>query len=145
MDNPLALPHDSELISYHLSNQSDATIKCVKRLHPKESMGGLIEREGRLEIVEYIDLDPSLSYPYANTGIMAISLPFLAKMAKIELPLHFVQKQFKGQPVLKGEKFIFDALSYAPQVKALCFPRELCYAPLKDSQSLGLEVFRMFF
>ena len=139
VDNPLADLNDIELIAHHFATRSEVTIKCIERLHPKESMGALVERCNRIEIVEYIDLDPNLQYVYANTGIMVMNLSFLAKMAQIELPLHYVKKVFLGRPVLKAEQFIFDALPYASKVEALCSSREACYAPLKDLQSLDLE------
>ncbi len=34
----------------------------------------------------------------------------------------------------KFEKFIFDLLPYAKDVKALLFPRTVCFAPLKNAQ-----------
>lgn len=145
VDNPLANPYHLELISHHLETKSDVTVQCVERLHPQEMMGVLVERLGRIEIIEYLDLDPALEYRYANTGIMAINPHFLAKMSKIDLPLHFVKKKVDGKFVLKGERFIFDALPLASKVEALCFPRETCYAPLKDTESLNSELLRRFF
>lgn len=139
VDNPLANPNDSELIAHHLASQSDVTLKCIERLHPQESMGALVERCGRIEIVEYLDLDPALDYLYANTGIMVMSPSFLAKMAKRELPFHFVKKQFNGEFVLKCERFIFDAIPYALKVEAISAFRETCYAPVKSLESLDLE------
>jgi ADP-heptose:LPS heptosyltransferase len=144
VDNPLGDPFDNAFISHHIEMGNDVTLKCIKRLFPQEPMGALVEREGRIEIVEYLDLDPSLSYVYANTGIMAMSLSFLTKMAQKELPLHYVKKRAEGRDVLKGERFIFDALPYAAKVEALCFDRKVCYAPLKSTQSLDLQELKFF-
>lgn len=142
VDNPLAHPYNLDLISHHLASQSDVTLQCIERLFPQEPMGALVEREGRIEIVEYLDLDPAQRYVYANTGIMAMSLSFLAKMAQIELPFHYVKKTVQGRSVLKAERFIFDAFPYAAQVQALCFPREACYAPIKSLESLNSELIK---
>jgi ADP-heptose:LPS heptosyltransferase/molybdopterin-guanine dinucleotide biosynthesis protein A len=130
VDNPLADPSDEKLLSFHRSEGSDITIKCIEK--KGEGMGALAERDGRLEIVEYIDQERGVPYVYAYTGMMAISLPFFYRMADIELPLHWVLKRNK----LKGERFIFDALPYAKKISALCYPREECYAPLKSLNNL---------
>ena len=136
VENPLAHPADPFLISHHRESKSDATLKCVERLRPDESIGAIVERNGRLEIVEYLDLNPREQYRYNNTGMMAMSLSFIRKMASIDLPLHSVRKKIGGKWVEKGERFIFDALKYADRVAAICYPREICYAPIKSLEQL---------
>jgi UDP-N-acetylglucosamine/UDP-N-acetylgalactosamine diphosphorylase len=129
VENPLADPADLRLIGFARKTNSDVVIKCVKRDSP--SMGALVEREGRIEIVEYIDLDPAEEYKYSNTGMMAISFPFFLEMKDVDLPLHWVKK--KG--TMKGEKFIFDVLPFG-NVSALCYEKKSCYAPLKTKDSI---------
>jgi hypothetical protein len=136
VDNPLADPNDSLFISHHLSQKNDVTIKCVERLSPQEKMGALVERGGKIEITEYLDLDPDVNYIYGNTGILVMDLAFLLKMADIALPFHWVKKKLDGKIILKAEKFIFDALPFASKAGALCYPRQKCYAPIKDLLSI---------
>jgi UDP-N-acetylglucosamine pyrophosphorylase len=136
VDNPLAHPKDEKLLVHHLNSCSDFTLKCVKRSHPLEQMGALVQREGRVEITEYLHLDPTLSYQYSYIGIMAMSLSFLGEMGEIELPLHFVKKTFQGRPVFKGEHFLFDVLPYAQKTEALCCEREKWYTPVKSPVSI---------
>jgi ADP-heptose:LPS heptosyltransferase len=62
VENAMADPADRRLIGYLRATGSHAVVKCVKREKVDESMGVLVEREGRIEIVEYIDLDPTLTY-----------------------------------------------------------------------------------
>ena len=102
-------------------------------------MGVLVSREGRIEVVEYIHLDPAISYPYSYAGMMAVSFPFFLAMGESDLPLHFVKKKVPGLEILgwKRERFIFDALPYASRAKALWYPREKSYASLKQIDSLG--------
>jgi UDP-N-acetylglucosamine/UDP-N-acetylgalactosamine diphosphorylase len=135
IENPLADPLDAALIDYARSTLSDVVIKCVEREVQNESMGAIVEREGRMEIVEYIHLDPKEEYKYSNTGMMAISFPFFLKMGEVDLPIHLVKKKTLSKWVWKGEKFIFDVLPFG-KVSALCYPKKSCYAPLKTSDSV---------
>ena len=64
-------------------------------------MGALVTREGRLEIVEYTEIDPALKPCYSYVGMTAFTLPFMKKMAQIDLPLHWVWKK-------AGERFGLD-------------------------------------
>ncbi len=139
VENPLADPADRSLIQYARLKGSDAVIKCVLRESPSESMGAIVEREGRLEVLEYTDLDPSVSYVYSNTGMMAMKLSFLCQMAKVDLPVHWVKKSIPGTKKWgwKGEKFIFDCFPFG-EISALCYSKKDCYAPLKSLDSLSL-------
>ena len=137
IDNPLADPADASLIAHHRTSGAEATIKFVERIRSDESMGVLVAREGNLEIVEYLDLNPAEQYRYNYTGMMAMNLSFIRKIALIDLPLHPVRKKIDGKWVLKGERFIFDSLKYAEKTTSLCYTRESCYAPLKSLDQLS--------
>ncbi|MBI3508725.1 MAG: UTP--glucose-1-phosphate uridylyltransferase, partial [Chlamydiia bacterium] len=137
IENALADPADATLIAHHRASGAEVTIKCVERKRADEAMGALIEREHRIEILEYLYLKSNETYKYNNTGMMAMDLAFMRKMALVDLPLHWVQKNIQGQSTWKGERFIFDALKYTRKVSAVCYPRELCYAPLKSLDQLS--------
>lgn len=135
VENPLADVGDSQLIGH--ARGFDVTLKCVRRESSIESMGAIVEREGKIEIVEYIHLDPTLDYRYSNTGMMAISLSFFETMKDVALPMHWVKKKLPGTQKWgwKGEKFIFDALPFA-NAQAVCFSKKKCYAPLKNLDTI---------
>ncbi len=137
VENPLADPADQKLIGYAREKRADVTIKCIEK---QESMGVLVEREGKIEIEEYINLDPSLDYFLANTGMLAISMPFIEKAAQAELPFHLVKKQMPGTKKWgwKKEQFIFDVLPFG-KVAALCYQKDSCYAPIKNKESVFLK------
>ena len=99
-------------------------------------MGALVERKGRLEIVEYTEADAAAEYRYSYTGMMAMKLSFMKRMAKVELPFHWVWKRTGDGFGWKGERFIFDALPFADVAEALCYPRGQIYAPLKSKENL---------
>ncbi len=100
-------------------------------------MGALVERRGRLEIMEYTETASSCFYPYSYTGMMACTMAFMEKMGNVDLPIHWVWKQFGSRWAWKGERFIFDALPYAERPEALCYPKEQVYAPLKSREDLA--------
>jgi len=131
IENALADLGDRALVTHHRNTGADVTIKCVGRLRSDESMGVLVERNGRIEVLEYLDLKEE-TYFYNNTGMLAMNLSFLQKMAAAPLPFHRVQKR----KIWKRERFLFDAFVYANKVSALCYPRETCYAPLKSLEQL---------
>lgn len=142
VDNPLANPFDPTLIAFARDKEADIAIQCIEKREGENSMGVLAERRGKIEVVEYTEMDPQQlgEYRLANTGQLAIRLSFFEKMAAVELPIHWVRKkmQIGGQmlSIWKGEQFIFDAFPYAERVEAICASRETCYAPLKNLENL---------
>ena len=149
IDNPLADPFDAELLGFHIRNKNDITIKCTSKLQADEKVGVLVQREGKTQVIEYMEMaeeerkktnpDGSLKYACANISLFCISLSFIEKlcMQSASLPLH---RAFKSAPSLdnknqmawKFEYFIFDILPWADRVQALVYPREKCFAPLKN-------------
>lgn len=150
VENPLGRPFDPRLIAFHRAEKVEIAIKCVERSEKDLSMGILMENGDGIEVVEYTEMGAEemnrrdshgdLIYRYANIGQLSFDLDFMKRMARIELPLHWVKKkvQIGGHFawVWKGEHFIFDALAFAKRTKALCDHRELCYAPLKSKEQM---------
>ncbi len=149
VEDPLAHPFDPALISHAREKQADITIKCIERREGENTFGVLVEKNGKIEVVEYTEIDPQemraqtdgrMKYRFANTGQIAFSLNFIQKMASIELPVHWVRKQMQigGQSlwIWKGEHFIFDSFPFAARVEAICAPRETCFAPIKNQESI---------
>lgn len=148
VDNARADPLDPEWIDWHRRTFSDVTIRSIERSSVEESMGVLIERDGKVEILEYSEIslsemqrvreDQKPFYLYAYTGLVACELSFIRRAANQPLPLHWVQKQVahegKTWSLWKGEKFLFDAFQWAHHTTVLCSPREVCYAPLKTKE-----------
>ncbi len=136
VENLLADPADPVFMTFMRNKDADAGIKCIERKENDPPMGALVTRAGRLEIVEYTEVDPSIKVSYSYTGMMALKLSFMKKMAKIELPLHWVWKKSGDTFAWKGERFIFDALPYAEKVEALSYPSSQIYAPIKNKENL---------
>ncbi len=130
IDNPLSQPLDPRLIE----PESDIVVQCIERTEEDCSMGALVEREGKLEIVEYIDLGPTQEYKYAYSGQMAFDFSFFCRMADVELPVHWIQKKVDGKIVLKQETFLFDVFRYAKTICPLCVDRKTNFAPIKGPE-----------
>ncbi len=149
IDNPLADPFDAELIGFHHFEGVDVVMKCTARQNPRENVGVLIEMEDKVHVIEYSELPEAeriatdekgrLKHIAANLSLFSFSMDFIKQISKEPLPLHIAHKTVeclgvkpKALNAWKFEKFIFDVLPLAMSVRALLYPREACFAPLKN-------------
>ena len=155
IDNPLADPVDAQLIGNHFQHQSNVTIKCIARKDEKEKVGVLVEQEAKVAVIEYSEFSEeekaardekgTLKHLCANISLFCFDLSFMEEVATtLAFPMHLACKSVKylngqGKSQLaeknnawKFEKFIFDALSFAKKTRALLYPREETFAPLKN-------------
>jgi UDP-N-acetylglucosamine/UDP-N-acetylgalactosamine diphosphorylase len=158
IDNPLADPFDAELIGFHKRQQSDLVIKCIARQDPKEKLGVIVIKNGKPDVIEYSEIiaeerdardpDGALKHPCGNVSMFSFKMDFVRDVANRyydQLPFHKAWKAVKyltpegetktaDKPMAwKFEKFIFDILPYASSVNTLMYPREVCFAPLKNA------------
>lgn len=154
VDNPLADPFDAELIGCSIANKADVVIKSTLRIDEKERVG-VIALENELPIVvEYTEMPEStytertangdLSYSCANIGLFCLSMNFVKKVAtSAKTPLHKALKETqmidaKGDAIKanawKFERFIFDMLPLSESTHVVVYPRESCFAPLKNKE-----------
>lgn len=158
IDNPLADPFDAELLGLHYTQENEITLKCTEKIRPDENVGVLVQEDNRCSVVEYSEMllkekearreDGRLKHCCANLSLFCLSLSFIRKIIDNNetLPLH---KAWKAAPFLdetgatsfpkepnawKFETFIFDWLKHANKVGALIYPREQCFAPLKNAE-----------
>jgi UDP-N-acetylglucosamine/UDP-N-acetylgalactosamine diphosphorylase len=111
---------------------------------------------GKAAVLEYSELDKSekeatdttgnLKFGIANLGLYCFSLDFIGRASAQQLPLHSAMKAVKmlgadGKSTIpmkpngrKFEEFIFDIFPFAETVGTLLYPREHCFAPLKNLQ-----------
>ncbi len=159
VDNALADPFDLEFVGFTARSELDAALKVVPRLSPQEAMGVVVQLEGKMRVIEYSELPPSLeSFSFSSTGMFCLSMSFihsLCEQGKNPFPLHLAKKTAQvWQPHLpfphteikkvgKCERFIFDLLSFTSSSAAFVCPREQIYAPLKNaSGEKSLETVR---
>jgi UDP-N-acetylglucosamine/UDP-N-acetylgalactosamine diphosphorylase len=148
IDNALADPFDAELIGFQQRMNSDIVIKCIERQDPEESVGIIVRENGKTAVVEYSELsneersamnpDHTFRHPLANLSLFSFTMEFINQAVNTTQPV--LHKAFKAvtfinaeQPMAwKFEKFIFDLLPFASKVDALVYPRQTCFAPLKN-------------
>ncbi|PJD96763.1 MAG: hypothetical protein CK425_05315 [Parachlamydia sp.] len=156
IDNPLTDPFDAELIGFHATSPSEITIKCIARQQADEKVGILVNETGKAKVIEYTEFpleerearlpDGHFKHRYANISLFCFSMNFIrqATTSQTKLPLHANLKtasslsrenhRISSQKIQawKFETFIFDLLPYAQHLRALVYPREECFSPLKN-------------
>ncbi len=156
IDNCLADPFDVQLLGAHALSHAEVTIKCVERKAPLENVGVVVQRHGKAEVIEYTELPSQerlacangrLKHPCANISLFCFNMDFIGKAAFEQfpmMPLHMALKsaRYIHAPALthdaaqkmawKGERFIFDVLCAAQRIATVMYPREMCFAPLKN-------------
>jgi UDP-N-acetylglucosamine/UDP-N-acetylgalactosamine diphosphorylase len=146
VDNPLADPFDPVFLSFYKACQADLAVKCFRLADPIEPTGRLVQRGLQLGIAEFAELTDEQRNRnlFANTGLLAIDIHLMRFLANQIFPLHWAcraathwenGKSYKKDS-WKAERFIVDALSYAKNGRTICHPREECYAPLKEKNSI---------
>ncbi len=158
VDNPLADPFDAELIGCCQAEHADAIIKSTFRLDEQERVGVVALEKDLPIIVEYTEMPPEeyqkrnsrgdLSYACANIGLFCLTMEFVKRvvLSQTPFPLH---KAFKTTPMLnqmgkivlptepnawKFERFIFDMLPLSKKTHVIVYPRDTCFAPLKNKE-----------
>ncbi len=155
IDNLLADPFDAELIGFHDREDLEITMKCTDKKYPRERVGHVVRSEGTITVLEYSEFpdvlrsltEPDGTYTHrcANLSLFCFSMDFINRIHSVVLPLH---RSFKVAKCLdskgisrmperancwKYETYIFDLVPMAQKVKALLYPREQCFAPLKNA------------
>lgn len=144
IDNPLADPCDAQLLGFHAQHNFSVTLKSIWRSNPRESLGVLATNHQALQIIEYNELPEQLRFQrdhsghllfgLANTGLFCFDLATVVAVAAYtaQMPLHFALKAIGQKMAWKGERYIFDLLPWIPNYGILVYPRESCFAPLKN-------------
>jgi UDP-N-acetylglucosamine/UDP-N-acetylgalactosamine diphosphorylase len=158
VDNPTVIMCDPALVGLHTSNESQLTTNVVRKKHPTEPMGVLVDIDDHLEIIEYSELDEQQAagedasgqwiFWAGNTAIHMFSLTFLEHLTSGggQLELHVAKKSVDhidatGKLIKpselnanKFERFIFDALPLATTALIVEGNREREFNPVKNAE-----------
>ncbi|MFZ0564916.1 MAG: UTP--glucose-1-phosphate uridylyltransferase, partial [Chlamydiales bacterium] len=140
IDNPLAAPFDQELFGFHARHQCEVTIKAAMRQESQEEVGVIGSQRNKPIVTEYSEMtESSLKKSLiANLGLYCFSMSFIDKVKNLSLPIHRAKKNVNrmGETVKawKFEKFIFDVLPASDHSEVWLYPKERCFAPLKNFQ-----------
>lgn len=159
VDNPLVRIGDPVLLGFGALRGAEMASKAVHKRGPDERVGTLVQRDGRLAVVEYTELcEPmrsardgggALAFWAGAIGIHALDRRFLARVAAAAeeaLPYHLSpkrvptvddagQRRMPTEPnAVKLERFVFDALPWAERSLAVEVRREEEYSPIKNAE-----------
>ncbi len=155
VDNPLADPFDPKFLGYHQKQKAEVTLKAILRDDPLEKVGVIVLKEGKVGVVEYNEMaekerlakdsNGQLLYPCANLSLFCFSMDFIHRLWKEKawdkMPLHVAHKKvpkLNKSMGYKFEYFIFDVLPYSQQTKVIVYPRDQCYAPIKELKDIKI-------
>jgi len=166
VDNCLVKVADPAFIGFAASKQVDIATKVVRKRNAKESVGLILQKNGRPDVVEYSEIssedaeakdskDPELlKFRAANIVNHYYSFSFLESIpvwAK-KLPHHVARKKIpyvntdNGETIkpekpngVKLEQFVFDCFPFLSLEKFACMEvkREDEFSPLKNARGTG--------
>lgn len=157
VDNPLVNIVDPIGLGAHAISESEYTIKSISKL-PNEKVGVVAKKNGKMAIVEYIELPPVIAeshddngnfvYAEGNTGIGLIDLSLVEKAAAhTAMPFHRAHKKetyWDGEKIVtpaspnayKFERFVFDALPIAKNPIVFRVERAEEFYPVKNAEGV---------
>ena len=157
VDNVLANVLDPLFIGHYLEAGADAAVKVVPKLGPTDTVGNLVQVDGKTQIIEYSELPVELAHRpnpdrtlwiwAGSTAIHLFDVALLERLARdpTALPYHAATKVVAyvdehGRKVtprepnaLKFERFIFDILPRAEKCVVVETTRHEEYDPLKNA------------
>ena len=158
VDNPTAIVCDPAFLGFHILRDSEMSTKVVAKRDASEKMGVVVDRGGKTQIVEYIDLPPSLARAVdeggnllhwaGNTAIHVFSRKFLDRLVaeNMRLPLPCSAKKVpflddagnvvvpETENAIKFERFIFDVLPCARSALVVEADRAREFNPVKNAE-----------
>ncbi|XP_059287149.1 UDP-N-acetylglucosamine diphosphorylase 2 [Lycium ferocissimum] len=159
VDNALVRVADPTFLGYFIDKGVSAAAKVVRKAYPQEKVGVFVRRGkgGPLAVVEYSELDPSLSsavnqetgrlrFCWSNVCLHMFTVDFLNQVAnglEKDSIYHLAEKKIPsihGHTVgYKLEQFIFDAFPYTPSTTLFEVVREEEFAPVKNANGANFD------
>lgn len=166
VDNCLVKVADPVFIGYAASKEVSIATKVVRKRNAKESVGLILEKNGKPDVVEYSEIDSEtaeakdpkhpdlLKFRAANIVNHYYSFAFLNSMSEWthRLPHHVAKKKIpfvnletgeSNKPEkpngIKLEQFVFDCFPFLELSKFACLEvrREDEFSPLKNAKGTG--------
>ena len=156
VDNPLVRCLDPHFIGLHVLAGSEMSSKSVPKAEDKEKVGNFVVGDGKLMVIEYLDLpdrfayakdpDGSRTFDAGSIAIHAIARTFVERITEddLQLPYHRAVKKVpyvneQGRRVdpsepnaVKLEQFVFDAIPLARNAIVVETVRKEEFSPVKS-------------
>jgi len=160
IDNPLVSIADPEFLGFHLLSQSELSTQVIAKQTSRDKVGNVAMIDGRLQIIEYSDLNPLSDdlierrgtdgewiFWAGSIGVHVFDVAFLERAAghSAGLPFHRASKAVpyvdaRGERVepdspnaIKFERFIFDLLPLAERGIVVEIDEVTNFAPVKNA------------
>ncbi len=155
VDNVLQRPFDPVFIGATIESGKACGAKCVRKCDPREKVGVLCEKDGKISVIEYYELteemanaraaDGALEYSYGVILNYLFSLKRLEETEKEKIPVHIVKKKIpyingageKREPEkengYKFETLAVDLISFMDSALPYEVRREKEFAPVKNA------------
>jgi len=165
VDNPLVHCIDPLFLGLHDLTGSEMSSKTIPKSNPLEKVGNFVIGDGKLQVIEYIDLpdalatqtnpDGSLRYNAGSIGIHVLRASFIERLnegGRLKLPWHRAEKKVayvdeKGNVVkpekpnaVKLEQFVFDAVPLAANSIVYTTDRGEEFSPVKNADGVDSVV-----
>ncbi|KAK7898071.1 UDP-N-acetylglucosamine pyrophosphorylase [Exophiala xenobiotica] len=161
VDNCLVKVADPVFIGFSSSKDVDIATKVVRKRAANESVGLIVQKNGKPDVVEYSEIDQSMAEATDSTGLLKFraanivnhyySFRFLETMEEwaYKLPHHVAKKKIpymdteSGESVkpdkpngIKLEQFVFDVFPFISLDKFACLEveRKEEFSPLKNGK-----------
>ncbi len=159
VDNPLVKPLDPQFLGTAQRHGAEAAVKVTRKADPDEAVGVLVDDDGTLRVVEYLDMpdtlrrqqaaDGTARFDLANMAVHLFETGFLQRVATSThgLPWHAVRRSVShvdpasgadlkpDEPnAIKLERFIFDILPLARRSLIYEVQRPEEFSPVKNSR-----------
>lgn len=166
VDNCLVKVADPVFIGFSASKEVDIATKVVRKREANESVGLIVSKDGKPDVVEYSEIDKEmaeaqdgkdrLKYRAANIVNHYYSFKFLETIEEWmdTLPHHVAKKKIPfldtetGESKkpdkpngIKLEQFVFDVFPFVPMEKFACLEveRKEEFSPLKNARGTGQD------
>lgn len=160
IDNSLIRCIDPYFIGFHIKQKSKLSSKACIKTDPKEKVGLLVSKNGKISTIEYSDFpdemaakkddEGGLLFSTGSIGIHLFDRHFISQLGEennqdFQLPFHKAVKKIstidaEGNPItldapngIKFEMFGFDALDYTSNAMVFETLRENEFSPLKNA------------
>ncbi|EME45964.1 hypothetical protein DOTSEDRAFT_70087 [Dothistroma septosporum NZE10] len=165
VDNCLVRVADPTFVGFSAEKEVSIATKVVRKRDAKESVGLILQKNGKPDVVEYSEIDQEtaeakdskdsslLKFRAANIVNHYYSFDFLNSIPEWShrLPHHIAKKKIptideKGNPLkpekpngIKLEQFVFDCFPFLSMDKFACMEvkREDEFSPLKNAKGTG--------